>query len=128
MWSRAEELMPTWGSIALRLPPRPGGPISFTITDASHWNQFARSQLTVDAATANVVRWEPYAASSAGQKARGWMRFAHTGELGGLIGQFVAGLACVGGAFLVWTGFSLAFRRFLAWRSRTAARVTARAA
>ena len=62
------------------------------------------------------------------RRLRGWMRFAHTGELGGVIGQFVAGLACVGGAFLVWTGFSLAFRRFLAWRTRTAARVTARAA
>ena len=90
------------------------------MTDATHWNQFARSQLTLDAATADVVRWEPYAASSAGQKLRGWMRFAHTGELGGVIGQFVAGLACVGGAFLVWTGFALAFRRFLAWRTRTA--------
>jgi uncharacterized iron-regulated membrane protein len=46
------------------------------------------------------------------------MRFAHTGELGGLAGEFVAGLVCLGGAFLVYTGLALSLRRFLAWRTR----------
>ena len=50
------------------------------------------------------------------------MRFAHTGELGGPAGEVVAGLACVGGAFLVWTGMALSLRRFAAWRARLAAR------
>ena len=50
------------------------------------------------------------------------MRFAHTGELGGRLGEAVAGLASAGGAFLVWTGISLALRRFAAWRSRKRAR------
>ena len=126
-WARAEEMMPTWRSIAMRITPRPGDPINFTLTDAEHWNQFARSQLSVKAATAEVVRWEPYAANNAGQKLRGWLRFAHTGELGGIIGQTVAGIACVGGAFLVWTGVALALRRLSAWRMQRT-RVTARAA
>ena len=39
------------------------------------------------------IRWEPYADNSRGQKVRGWMRFAHTGELGGLVGEALAGLA-----------------------------------
>jgi uncharacterized iron-regulated membrane protein len=116
MWARATGIMPTWGSIALRLPPRAGGPVSLTMTDATHWNRFARSQLTLDGTTADVVRWEPYADTSRGAKVRGWMRFAHTGELGGVAGQAVAGLACVGGAFLVWTGLALALRRYTAWR------------
>jgi uncharacterized iron-regulated membrane protein len=97
------------------------------MSDAEYWNPFARSQLTLDAATADIVRWEPYAASSRGQKVRGWMRFAHTGELFGLTGQVIAGLACVGGAFLVYTGLALALRRFLA-RRLTGVRETARAA
>jgi uncharacterized iron-regulated membrane protein len=87
------------------------------MSDAAHWNRFARSQLTLNGATADMVRWEPYAGSSMGQRVRGWMRFAHTGELGGLPGQLVAGAACLGGAFLVWTGIALALRRFAAWRS-----------
>ena len=116
LWTRAEAQMPTWGSIAMRIAPRPGSNVSFTLTDAAHWNRFARSQLTLDAVTGAVVRWEPYVDTSLGQKARGWVRFGHTGELAGWPGQLVAGIACVGGSFLVWTGLSLALRRLVGWR------------
>ena len=125
--ARAVEAMPTWRTLAIRLSARPNGPVSVTMSDAARWNKFARSTLTLDAATGDVVRWEPYADTSLGQKVRGWLRFAHTGELGGLAGQTLAGLACAGGAFLVWTGLALALRRFAARRS-TSAREDARAA
>ena len=46
------------------------------------------------------------------------MRFAHTGELGGLAGEAIAGIASAGGGFLVWTGVALALRRLAAWRAR----------
>ena len=111
LWDCAEQILPSWGSITMRLADRPGATVSFTLTDAALWNAHARSQLTLDAKTGGVVRWEPYAASSLGQKARGWVRFGHTGELGGWPGQLVAGLASAGGALLVWTGLSLALRR-----------------
>ena len=116
LWSRAEEQVPAWRTITARLPARAGAPAAFTIVDGRSWNAFARSQLTVDVATASVSKWEPYEASSRGQKWRGWVRFGHTGELGGVPGQIVAGLASAGGAVLVWTGLALAFRRLLAWR------------
>ena len=86
------------------------------MNDARHWNAFARSQLLLDTATGGVVRWEPYAAQSRGQKWRGWVRFGHTGELGGIVGQTLAGTACLGGVVLVWTGLALAFRRLVGWR------------
>jgi uncharacterized iron-regulated membrane protein len=114
----AARQIPTWSSIALRLPARPGAPASATIADGAYWNRFARSTLTLNSASGAVVRWEPYSANSAGQKLRGWMRFAHTGELGGLAGEFVAGLVCLGGAFLVYTGLALSLRRLLACRTR----------
>ena len=116
VWARATDQVPLWRSITARLPARPGAPVTFTIVDRRSWNAFARSQLTVNASDATVSRWEPYEASSRGQKWRGWVRFGHTGELGGLPGQLVAGLACLGGALLVWTGLALAFRRLMAWR------------
>jgi hypothetical protein len=45
-----------WGSIAMRLPNRRGAPVSFTISAATDWNAFARSQLTLDSASGEVVR------------------------------------------------------------------------
>jgi uncharacterized iron-regulated membrane protein len=116
--ARAKRQVPTWRTMIVRFPARAGGPIAFSISDRNYWNSFARSTLTLDGTTGADVRWEPYAGTSLGQKVRGWMRFAHTGELGGLAGEAVAGLASAGGAFLVWTGISLALRRFAAWRGR----------
>jgi uncharacterized iron-regulated membrane protein len=116
--ARAEERVPTWRSMIVRLPARPSAPVSFSMSDRNHWNSFARSTLTLASATGAEVSWEPYAGTSRGQKLRGWMRFAHTGELGGPVGEAVAGLASAGGAFLVWTGISLAIRRCAAWSAR----------
>jgi uncharacterized iron-regulated membrane protein len=116
--ARAERQVPAWRTMIIRMPARPGGPVAFSMSGREYWNSFARSTLTLDGRTGAEVRWEPYAASSAGQKLRGWMRFAHTGELGGLAGEAVAGLASAGGGFLVWTGIALALRRFSAWRAR----------
>ena len=53
------------------------------MSDRDYWNSYARSTLTLDGRTGADVRWEPYTATSLGQKVRGWLRFAHTGELGG---------------------------------------------
>ena len=122
MVARAEQQVPQWRTMIIRLPPRPGGPVAFSMSDRAYWNSYARSTLTLDGATGATVRWEPYADSSRGQKVRGWMRFAHTGELGGLAGEAFAGLASAGGALLVWTGVALALRRLAAWRGRSRAR------
>ena len=43
-----------------------------------------------------------YENNTLGQKARGWLRFAHTGELGGIAGQTVAGIAA--SAAWCWCG------------------------
>jgi uncharacterized iron-regulated membrane protein len=116
--ARAEERVPSWRTMIIRLSARPAGPVSFSISDRNHWNGFARSTLTLNGATGAEASFESYAGTSRGQKLRGWMRFAHTGELGGRVGEAVAGLASAGGAFLVWTGISLAIRRLAAWSAR----------
>jgi len=116
LWALAEAQMPTWRVISLRIPER-AAPAAFTLTNGASWNPFARSQLTLDARTGAIRQWQPYERQSLGQRARGWVRFGHTGELARWPGQLVAGLACVGGVFLVWTGLSLAIRRFRVWLS-----------
>lgn len=80
-----------------------------------------RTTVTVDRASAQVIRRETFADLSPGRRLRSWLRFAHTGEIYGLPGQTVAGLVSAGGAVLVYTGIALAVRR--AWASRR--RVTA---
>jgi uncharacterized iron-regulated membrane protein len=115
-WRRAEEALPTWRTITLRLGA--GDLLAFSIVDGASWNRFGRSQLSVRADTGEAAAWQPYAGMSLGQRARNWVRFSHTGELGGIVGQVLAAIGCVGGSVLVWTGVSLACRRFAAWRAR----------
>jgi hypothetical protein len=115
-WTVAAAQVPTWQTIAVRIPSGAEGPVSFTITDAAHWNRFARSQLVVSGARGTIVRWEPYSDITRGQRWRGCAIWAHR-RLGRLAGQMLAGLASAGAALLVWTGVSLAFRRFVRVRS-----------
>ena len=104
-------------SVALRLPVSKDTAI-FTIDEGKYWNRFGRSTLTIDAKTAEVVKWESYGKQNSGRRLRTWARFTHTGETGGFIGQLIGFVACIGGAFLVWTGISLALNRFGNWRAR----------
>jgi uncharacterized iron-regulated membrane protein len=115
IWARAEQQVPTWSLLSMRLPGRASGPVVFTITDGANWNAFARSNLTMNSASGDVIQWQPYERNNLGQKMRGWLRFAHTGELAGLAGQIIASIGCLGGVFLVYTGLSLAFRRLWNW-------------
>lgn len=114
LWPVAEAQAGGWRSISLRLPIEKNAAI-FTIDEGVYWNIFGRSTLTLDAGTGVVSKWDPYGERNAAQQLRTWFRFTHTGESGGIIGQFIGFIACLGGAFLVWTGFSLAFRRFSKW-------------
>jgi uncharacterized iron-regulated membrane protein len=118
LWQEAEQKLPTWRSIAMRLPARSDETVTLTMNDRARLNPMARSTLVMHAASGAIVRWEPYEDLTMGQRLRTWMRFGHTGELWGLPGQVVAGLASAGGCVLVYTGFALAVRRLLAWRDR----------
>lgn len=106
-----------WKSISLRFPLAQGSAV-FTIDESIYWNIFGRSTLTVDTATASIAKWEPYGEQNSARQLRSWFRFTHTGETGGIVGQVIGFIACTGGAFLVWTGFSLALRRLRNWNRR----------
>jgi uncharacterized iron-regulated membrane protein len=119
LWARAEQQVPGWTSILLRLPARPGALATAFIQEPAPPGPgpYPHSQLSLDPFTAEVVTWEPYARANAGRKLRTWFRYLHTGEAFGIGGQLVAGLASAGGAMLVWTGLTLVWRRFFARRA-----------
>ena len=100
------------------MPPDAGAPLAFTIDRGSGGEPHKRGTLTVDAASGAIVDWEPFSSNSPGRRLRTILRFAHTGEVLGLPGQTIAGLASAGGVFLVYTGLALSLRRFVAWRKR----------
>ena len=117
IWSQAITHT-SWNTITLRLPVTNDSAV-FTVDEGIYPNMFGRSTLTIDAKTAQVSKWEPYGEQNSGRRLRSWVRFTHTGETGGIIGQIIGFFACIGGAFLVWTGFSLAWRRFRSWQSKS---------
>jgi len=118
LWARAAQQVPGWRSISLRMPTSSDAPLTFTIDRGDGGQPQKRAQLTLDRKTGEVVRWEPFSSYTTGRKLRSFLRFAHTGEVAGIAGQTIAGLVSLGGAFLVWTGLALAWRRFRAWAPR----------
>jgi uncharacterized iron-regulated membrane protein len=117
VWQLAEKQVQDWKSITLRMPPNAKGPLTFTV-DAGYGGQpQLRGTLTVDPQS-EERRWDTFADQSPGRRFRSMLRFAHTGEYWGLPGQTIAGLVSAVACVLVWTGFALAWRRFVAWRAR----------
>jgi uncharacterized iron-regulated membrane protein len=116
IWLQAEQQVPGWQSITLRIPPSGRGPLTFSIDRGDGGRPDQRAQLTLEPRSGKIIRWEPFSSYNSGRRLRAWLRFLHTGEAGGFLGQTIAGLASAGAAILVWTGLALAVRRFWRWR------------
>jgi len=107
----ANRVAPRWRTMSIRLPL--SSKASFSIDEGNGGRPDLRSQLVIDAGTARVVERKTFAAQEAGQQARSWLRWIHTGEAGGVAGQFIAMLASAAAMVMVWTGIALALRRLL---------------
>jgi uncharacterized iron-regulated membrane protein len=83
------------------------------------------STVIFDRKEGRVVKVLKFSDQSLAERARMWVRFAHTGEQYGLVGSTMAGLASVATAFLVYTGLALAWRRMQAYLLRRRHRVLA---
>ncbi len=119
-WSIAERQVSDWRSITLQLPASASAPLTFNIDRGTGGQPQKRGQLVLDRTTGAVTRWEPFSSYSRGRQLRSILRFAHTGEVAGTVGQIIAAIASLGGAVLVFTGLGLALRRFYAWFSKRA--------
>ena len=118
--ARAIAEVPDWRALSLRLPPKTNGEWTVTVEQADRRGRpDLRSRLVI-AAAGEIVERESFASQSRGRRVRSWMRWIHTGEAGGGIGQAVAALACGAVLLLGWTGYALAWRRYRSWRERAA--------
>ena len=103
---------PPAGAEPARAAPRGPQPVTITLKESNRWPRTATTTLSLDPYTGAVLKREGFADLSAGRRLRTWTRFLHTGEAIGGIGQFIAGLASLGGVALMYTGLALAWRRF----------------
>jgi uncharacterized iron-regulated membrane protein len=101
-----------------RLATNSNAPVVITVDEGYGGQPQKRTTFTITRATGMVAKAEDFQSLSAGRRVRSWLRFAHTGEIYGLIGQTIAGVVSLGGAFLVYTGIALALRRLASWLSR----------
>lgn len=116
--ARVTQRVPDWRSISLAVPASPSAPAVFQIDAGTGGQPQKRAELTLDRATGREVRWQPFSAGTPGRRLRAILRFAHTGEVLGIAGQTIAGLASLGAVFLVYTGFALSWRRLRSWARR----------
>jgi uncharacterized iron-regulated membrane protein len=110
-----------WQTLTLNIPASPDAPtVRIGIDEGNGGQPQRRHTLTLDASTGAVVSYAPFSSQTAGQKARSWIRFLHTGEALGLVGQTIAGLVSLTSVVMVWTGLALAYRRLLQplWRRK----------
>ncbi len=124
LWSRAAAQTSDWQSLSLRLPTSADTPLLFTLDAGTGGQPQKRAQLTMDGKTGEALRWEPFSSGTKGRQVRSFLRFAHTGEVAGIFGQTIAGIASLGGVFLVWTGLALSWRRWRGWRAKRAKMIT----
>jgi uncharacterized iron-regulated membrane protein len=113
----AEKQLPNWQTILLQMPRDARRPFALTVDSGNGGRPDLRSELVIDR-SGNVLRATTFTDYNLGRRLRAWVRFAHTGEAGGLVGQTFAGIASAGGVLLVFTGLALAIRRFDFWRRK----------
>jgi uncharacterized iron-regulated membrane protein len=119
LWTVAEKQVSGWRTINIRIPNSERAPVVFAIDRGDGGQPQHRSTLTLNRASGEIVSFESFADQSLGRRLRSISRFAHTGEVLGLPGQTIAGLATAGAVVLVWTGIALTVRRFRAWIARS---------
>lgn len=104
-----------WRTITLAIPDTNAISANLTLDEGDGGQPQKRHVLTLDVSNGEVVNWAPFNSQTAGAQARRWVRFLHTGEALGLIGQTIAGIASFAAILMVWTGLALALRRLLRW-------------
>jgi len=116
----ANEAAADWRTVRISLPRSTEQPVTVAVDRGSGRQPHLQSTLTLDGKTGEVIRVESFGDQTPGSQARRILRFTHTGEIGGVFGQTLAGLVSAGAIVLAYTGIALSWRRFRAWLARRA--------
>lgn len=114
----AAKAFPGWQRMSFAGPIEPGKPLKFEL-DLGNGAQYGKrfeAIIAADGTLLSTVR--PFDKRTPASRMRVFIRFLHTGEVYGLIGQTIAGLGSLASLFLVWTGFALSYRRLIRYRRK----------
>jgi uncharacterized iron-regulated membrane protein len=120
LFTVATTLNLNWRTITLNVAHDANAPVAAVIDTGAAGQPQHRIQYLLNPATGAVVKKSTFADGSLGQRLRAFVRFGHTGEYYGAVGQAIAALASLGACVLVYTGLSLSIRRLTAKLKRKA--------
>lgn len=102
---------PGWRQIQFSFPAG-NGPMTLFVADSHRGRPDLRREISFDPVKGGILDVKEFASQSKGRQLRAWVRWLHTGEALGWIGQTISALASAAVLVLIWTGFSLSWRRF----------------
>lgn len=108
----------SWQTLTINLPAGSDEQVTVNIDQGTGGQPQKRHNVLLDAESGDLVEWQPFSSLPAGRQARSWVRFLHTGEAFGIVGQTIAGLSSLAAVFMVWTGLALAWRRWMRSRAK----------
>ena len=103
---------PGWRTLTVDLPESIHDPVVVAVDRGTGRQPSLSEDLLFDRATGELVQRAGFPTFTPGFKVRRWLRFAHTGEVYGVVGQSIAGVVSLGVAVMVWTGLAMSWRRF----------------
>lgn len=120
LFAKIINVIPEWQTMQFTLAKQPMDSIAFKVDSGSGGEPQKRSTLILSTQTGELIQTLSFNDMSTYRKARSYIRFLHTGEAFGLIGQTVAGLASLFACLLVYTGSMLSWRRWQKYKARKA--------
>lgn len=109
----AKDYSVDWETVSLTLPQPGDQTVAVTVDTGTGGEPTKQTQLQLNATNGEIVKEAPFSSRTPAQQARVYIRFLHTGESLGIIGQTIAGLASLASCFMVYTGLALAYRRLI---------------
>jgi vanillate O-demethylase ferredoxin subunit len=117
-WREAQALSPRPQEALLHLPNKAKSPVEIFIIGADAPHADARTYLYLDAYSGKVLKFAPYKDMGLGEKIYYWALAVHTGEVGGVFGQFLLFLGALSVPVLAYTGVNSYLRRTLRRKPR----------
>ena len=114
MFTVAKGLNSGWRTITLNIARDAKAQVTAVVDTGTGGQPQNRTQYLLNRDTGAVEKISTFADGSLGQRLRAFVRFGHTGEYGGWLGQAIAAIASLGACLLVYTGLSLTTRRLAA--------------
>ena len=107
-----QQHFPDWQNIRFSLSDHPSNVQIFKIDSGNGGEPQKRVSVAQHTITGELIQQQSFSQLSDYRQARSYIRFLHTGEVFGLVGQTIAGIASLFACLLVYTGVMLSWRRW----------------